>query len=78
MAVTGIGYDSGTRYKLSTVSTDMTDKHGREILVGDSLRNNAESVSCPVYYTGTGFLVPMGSMDFLLTPEIAATMEVVE
>jgi len=67
----------GEHYTLH-ISTCMFDQHGREILVGDSLRNNSDSVSCPVYYTGTGFLVPMGSMDFLLTPEIAATMEVTE
>ena len=68
---------AGERYTLH-VSTGMFDKHKREILVGDSLRNNATSVSCLVLYTGTGFVVSMGLMDFLLTPEIAETIEVVE
>ena len=57
-------------------STGMFDKNGKEILVGD--RVNIKGIISEIIFDGTEFWCHSALGDFdILTPELAATLEVV-
>lgn len=71
---------AGERYTLH-VSTGTFDKHGREILVGDEVITKLGE-NTQIVFNGDCFVFMPGGYDEAwfdeLTPELAATMEVVE
>ena len=59
------------------LSTGMCDKNGREILVGDwATRDDMDDRQC-IITDGTRFYCAVDDFSELLTPELAATLEVV-
>ena len=69
---------AGERYTLH-VSTCMFDKHRREILDVDRLRDRTTEIHKVLWDGYKWIILPyMGFVAVTLTPELAATMEVIE